>query len=238
MASISFMVAPADLASVVDAKSARYFRIRQKTSAVKRLLKFRMKPEVKPIDFEPSQERLCCMPEQFIHILSPQVANQIAAGEVVERPASVVKELVENSLDAGAIHITVRIEGAGKKRIEIEDDGSGMSPDDAELALKRHATSKITTAEDLHHIASHGFRGEALPSIASVSRFRMQTCLRNSGEGVELRVDEGKVQPRLSELGLDLPGRPHLQGHGQGILEVVVGVVAVHRPGDAEDRRR
>jgi DNA mismatch repair protein MutL len=129
--------------------------------------------------------------ESVIHILSPQVANQIAAGEVVERPASAVKELIENSLDAGAQQIIVRITAAGKKRIEIEDNGCGMSAADAELAIQRHATSKIETSEDLYRIASHGFRGEALPSIASVSRFRMQTSLAGSNEGIEVRVDGG-----------------------------------------------
>ncbi|WP_038248366.1 DNA mismatch repair endonuclease MutL [Ghiorsea bivora] len=131
------------------------------------------------------------MSQSFIHILPPQVANQIAAGEVVERPASAVKELMENSVDAGAKRISVRIEQAGKKRIEVEDDGMGMSPADAELALQRHATSKIESSEDLHRIASHGFRGEALPSIASVSRFRMTTAVKGDSEAIEVRVDGG-----------------------------------------------
>jgi len=133
------------------------------------------------------------MINSVIHVLSSQVANQIAAGEVVERPASAVKELMENALDAGATRINVRITGAGKKSMVIEDNGCGMSPSDAELALQRHATSKIESSDDLHRIASHGFRGEALPSIASVSRFRMQTALSGSSEGIEVRVDGGNT---------------------------------------------
>ena len=111
-----------------------------------------------------------------IRILSDLVANQIAAGEVVERPASVVKELLENSLDAGATRIRIEVEAGGRKLIRIADNGHGMVRDDALLAFERHATSKLRTADDLLSIATLGFRGEALPSIASVARVLLDTA--------------------------------------------------------------
>src|SRR5205807_4651554 len=114
-----------------------------------------------------------------IRLLPEQVANQIAAGEVIERPASVVKELVENALDAQAGRITVEIQAGGRSLVRVLDDGLGMSRDDALLCLERHATSKIRRAEDLAAIATLGFRGEALPSIASVSRFTLTTRERD-----------------------------------------------------------
>ena len=130
-----------------------------------------------------------------IKLLSEQVANQIAAGEVVERPASVVKELFENSLDADAKKITVEIGAGGRSLIRVTDDGFGMSRDDALLSLERHATSKIQKAEDLASIATMGFRGEALPSIASVSRFTLTTRERenNSPEGTQIIIAGGKI---------------------------------------------
>jgi DNA mismatch repair protein MutL len=130
-----------------------------------------------------------------IKLLSEQVANQIAAGEVVERPASVVKELVENSLDAEARKITVEIGAGGRSLIRVTDDGTGMSRDDALLCLERHATSKIERAEDLSSIATMGFRGEAVPSIASVSRFTLTTRERESGspEGTQILINGGTI---------------------------------------------
>src|SRR6266487_6211733 len=125
-----------------------------------------------------------------IRLLPEHVANQIAAGEVVERPASVVKELVENALDARATRVTVEIQAGGRSLVRVTDDGTGMSRDDALLYLERHATSKIQRAEDLTSIATMGFRGEALPSIASVSRMSLTTRERvsESPEGTTIII--------------------------------------------------
>ncbi len=126
--------------------------------------------------------------------LPEALANQIAAGEVVERPASVVKELVENAIDAEATRITITVEYGGKKLIRVEDDGLGMDPDDARLCLERHATSKIKRADDLGAIVTLGFRGEALPSMAAVSHFRLRTRARGSDSGTEIRVNAGIIE--------------------------------------------
>jgi DNA mismatch repair protein MutL len=129
-----------------------------------------------------------------IRILPEAVANKIAAGEVVERPASVVKELVENALDAGAARIEIALEAGGKRRICVTDDGSGMSRDDAMLAFERHATSKIRTAEDLFEISTLGFRGEALPSIAAVSRLELDTRHASEDAGTHVEIAGGRMR--------------------------------------------
>jgi DNA mismatch repair protein MutL len=136
-----------------------------------------------------------------IHVLPEHVANKIAAGEVVERPASVVKELLENSLDAGATRIRVLVEGGGKKLIQIADNGCGMLRDDALLAFERHATSKLKNADDLLAIATLGFRGEALPSIAAVSRLKLETRASDESGGTIVEIAGGRIL-RVDEAGL------------------------------------
>src|SRR6184192_1302732 len=136
-----------------------------------------------------------------IRILPEAVANKIAAGEVVERPASVVKELLENALDAGSTRIKVQVEAGGKKLIQITDNGCGMVRDDALLAFERHATSKIKDAEDLLNISTLGFRGEALPSIASVCRLRLETRAPDQDSGTVIEINGGKIL-KIEEAGL------------------------------------
>ena len=130
-----------------------------------------------------------------IRILPPDISNKIAAGEVVERPASVVKELVENAIDAESTNISVEIRAGGKRLISVSDNGAGMSREDALIAIERHATSKISTVEDLETIQTFGFRGEALPSIASVSQFELLTRTPDAVEGTTITVEGGVVRP-------------------------------------------
>ena len=135
-----------------------------------------------------------------IKILPEDLANKIAAGEVIERPASVIKELVENSIDARAKNLFIEVRGSGKHLIRVEDNGEGMERDDALLAFERHATSKIKSVEDLHAINSLGFRGEALPSIASVSRIKLRTCGDKEGVGVYVELEGGRIK-KVEEIG-------------------------------------
>src|ERR1039457_6863769 len=128
-----------------------------------------------------------------VFLLDKGIAERIAAGEVVERPASVVKELVENCLDAGATQVTVELQAGGTSRIRVIDDGIGMSPEDARLALERFATSKIRLWEDLDQLNTLGFRGEALPSVAAVSKLEIITSERGATCGTELQVEGGVV---------------------------------------------
>lgn len=153
-----------------------------------------------------------------IKLLSQDLINQIAAGEVVERPASVVKELVENSIDAAAQSITIQIENGGLQKIKVMDDGIGMDRDDAILSVKQHATSKINSQNDLFSIGTMGFRGEALASISSISKFRLITKKHGEVKGTEIQVDEPGVTVRdvgtpegtsieISELFYNIPAR-------------------------------
>ncbi len=142
-----------------------------------------------------------------IRVLPSELADQIAAGEVVERPASVVKELVENSLDAGARRIDVDVEGGGRRVIRVVDDGGGMTGEEARLSLQRHATSKLASLDDLFALTTMGFRGEALPSIAAVSRFSMTTRTPDAVAGSRVEVDGGTLAHDGEAVAAGLPGR-------------------------------
>ena len=130
----------------------------------------------------------------IIHLLPDSVANQIAAGEVIQRPSSVIKELVENSIDAQATQISIFIENAGKTSIQVVDNGTGMSETDARLSFERHATSKLNTATDLFALRTMGFRGEALASIAAVAQVELRTRLRGQELGICLRIEGSKFK--------------------------------------------
>lgn len=174
-----------------------------------------------------------------IHLLPSDLVNQIAAGEVVERPSSAVKELIENAIDAGATTIDILLEAGGRKLIEVRDNGSGMSEEDALLAIERHATSKISHFDDLTHVRTLGFRGEALPSIASVSRFTLVTSDNESGAAIEIACDpltaQRSVRPAARDRGTtiavrelfeNVPARRKFLRGADAELRAVVTVVA------------
>jgi DNA mismatch repair protein MutL len=174
-----------------------------------------------------------------IQVLPSDLVNQIAAGEVVERPASVVKELVENAIDAGATTIDILLENGGRKLIEIRDNGIGMSEEDAQLAIERHATSKIRDFDDLTRVRTLGFRGEALPSIASVSRFTLTTTDNDTGAALELSIDpltgQRSVRPaardrgttiRVAELFENVPARRKFLRSADAEFRAIVTVVS------------
>jgi DNA mismatch repair protein MutL len=184
-------------------------------------------------------------PPPSISILAPEVAARIAAGEVVERPASVVKELVENALDAGARRIEVLIEGGGLERIRVVDDGVGIPAAQVELAFERHGTSKLRCDADLERLATLGFRGEALPSIAAVGEVLCQTRARDESVGIALRLSGGRVASReplgrqvgtsvtVDDLFLELPARRKFlrtRATEGGVASQVVGHLALARP--------
>jgi DNA mismatch repair protein MutL len=180
-----------------------------------------------------------------VAVLPPELASQIAAGEVVERPSSAVKELIENALDAEASRVDVEIEGGGIARLSVADDGLGMNETEARLALERHATSKLRTFADLSHVATFGFRGEALPTIASVSRFSLRTRERGSDVGTRVLVDGGKLvlaepvgmpsgtQVEVSDLFYNVPARRKFlrsTGTESGHVTEAVEQAALSRP--------
>jgi DNA mismatch repair protein MutL len=180
-----------------------------------------------------------------VRVLSPEVAHRIAAGEVIERPASAVKELIENSLDAGATRVEVEIEGGGNSLIRVRDDGSGMSPEDAERAVARHATSKIRSADDLARVDTLGFRGEALHAIGAVSSLVLKTCESGTALGARVRVFGGEAVEsgpaahppgttvEVRELFLNLPVRRGFLGTERAeanAVSTVVGSLALSRP--------
>lgn len=180
-----------------------------------------------------------------IHVMTDALASQVAAGEVVERPASVVKELIENSIDAGALRINIEVDKGGVALIKVTDDGCGMTRDDALLAIERHATSKLFKASDLDCLSTYGFRGEALPSVASVSKFRLSTCETKALAGAELIVEGGNLvkvsecgaakgtQIEVRDLFYNIPARRKFlktQATEFGHIEEVVRLAAIVQP--------